>query len=87
MQAPQDDVLLREKRRERGALAERAVEGGLDQQAAEPGVDRQPEHPPARPGELVLSVPNVSVESALLRLFDGGAEIAAWPVTLRAEEG
>jgi hypothetical protein len=50
-----------------------------------------PGHPSLRgttndSGELVLSVPNVSVESALLRLFDGGAEIAAWPVTLREEE-
>ncbi len=38
-------------------------------------------------GELVLSVPNVSVESALLRLFDGDTEIASWPVTLWAEDG
>jgi hypothetical protein len=37
-------------------------------------------------GELVLSVPNVSAEGAILRVFDGGAEIATWPVTLRAEE-
>ena len=38
-------------------------------------------------GELTLSVPNVTVEGATLRVLDdGGAEIASWPVTLRAAD-
>jgi|SRR5215468_6058297 len=38
-------------------------------------------------GELTLSVPNVTAEGATLRVLDdGGAEIASWPVTLRAAD-
>ena len=51
-----------------------------------------PGHPPVEgttndSGELVLSVPNVTAESATLRVLDGGTEIATWAVTLRAEDG
>jgi hypothetical protein len=38
-------------------------------------------------GELWLWVPNVTAESATLRLLDGGAELAHWTVMLSAEEG
>jgi len=38
-------------------------------------------------GELTLSVPNLTVEGATLRVLDeGGAEIASWPLTLRAAD-
>ena len=36
-------------------------------------------------GELQLFVPNLDVESATLRVFDGEAEIAIWQVMLRAD--
>jgi hypothetical protein len=38
-------------------------------------------------GELWLWVPNVTAEKAVLRLLDGGRELASWQVAIKAEDG
>ena len=65
---------------------------GSDYARSKPCVLEIPGHPSVQgktdeSGELKLSVPNVTVEGATLRVLDdSGGEIASWPVTLRAAD-